>query len=150
MAALAFDAVLQAFLTALRATPSLAAGHVLEADTFDGIPQEYSQAIVVGMDSAVPSELVLSGAPLDWGTVIRVDCMSRGDARATDGTRPSSTLFAAAHARLVADQTLGGVAGSVELLRVTLAGDIADTTLGVLSAFYRITHRSTGDTLLPT
>lgn len=149
MPATALDAVLAAVLGALRAQPVIEGARVYEDGDIDQIPEEDRLAIVVGMDDARPEAVVLSGAPLQWQTVVRVECFARRNARADGGVLPAHALHAQAHARLMADPTLGGIANGLELVRLAADREIAATRAGVLVGFYAIHHRSTHDTLLP-
>lgn len=149
MPATALDAVVSAVLAKLRAQPVLAGGRVYEDGDVDQIPEGDDAAIVVGLDDARPEPIVLSGAPLQWQTVVRIECFARRNPRASDGALPATALHAAAHARLMADPTLGGIANGMELVRLASDREIAATRAGVLVGFYAIHHRSTHDTLLP-
>jgi hypothetical protein len=148
MSVTAIDAVLSAVLASLRAQPPIAGGRVYEDGDIDELPETVDTALVVGLESAQPREIVLSTAPLQWTTVVRVECFARRSGR-RGAVLPATELHAQAHQRLMSDPTLGGVAGGLELVRLAVDRELAATRAAVLVAFYAIEHRSTADTLLP-
>lgn len=145
----AVEAVVAGVLARLRAPVALAGGQVHEEGEVDGLPETVPLAIFVGLDSAAPSQVTLSTAPINWRSVLRLDCFARRNARDAGGMPTASALHAQAHARLMSDPTLGGIASGIELLRIAPDREVSATRAGVLTAFYAIDHRSTHDSLLP-
>ena len=141
------DAIVGAIVAALLASPALAAGRVSEEADFDQLPEGVDQAVSVAMLGSDPATALLGAtAPIDWRTTVRVLCFARADTAGAGG-RASRALHAAVYARLMADQTLGGLAMWVEPPTLSTDTALIGTRMGVLSADYVIRHRSSNTSL---
>ena len=141
------DAIVGAVVAALLAAPALAGGRVTEEADFDQLPEAVDQAVSVAMLSSEPRMILVGAtAPIDWRTTVRVLCFARVDTAGASG-RASRALHAAVYARLMANQTLGGLVMSID--PPTLSSDTAliGTRMGLLSADYVIHHRSSSTSL---
>ncbi|MBA4341152.1 MAG: hypothetical protein C0423_03245 [Methylibium sp.] len=142
----AHDAVIDAILAAIKQSPALAGGNVAEEVDFDLLPQDTSAGISVELVRSLPSEVVLSGAVVDWATQVRISCAARSDGRTAAG-RASRALHAQVYQRLMADPSLGGVVDNIGQPRLTSEAALIGSRLGVLHADYTFQHRSDGATL---
>lgn len=138
----AHDAILSAIVTALKATPALASGHVAEEASFDAQPETVTEAISVAMLGSRPQRMVLSGAPLDWATTVRVSCFARNDVAGAGG-RASRALHAQVYQRLMSSPSLGGLARDIEPPALDTDTELLGTRMGVLHADYLVLHSST-------
>lgn len=142
----AHDSIINAILAALRQSPALAAGRIEEEGSIDALPESAAEAITVDFVASRPSEILLSGAPVDWSTRVRISCMARHDGMTAAG-RSSRALHAQVYQRLMADPTLGGVCYHIVPPQLTSEGALIGSRLGLLHADYVIQHRSNGTTL---
>lgn len=137
----AHDAIVDAVLAALRASPALADGQISDSVDFTSLPEDVSKAIVVGMLSSDPARGAIAGAPTDWRTTVRLDCYARSD-KAVNGSRASRVLHSQAYARLQADPSLGGVAFDIDEPTLTADSELFGSRLGCLLATYTVSHRT--------
>ncbi len=143
----AHDAIVAAIVAALLAGPALAGGRVSEEADFDQLPQGVDQAVSVAMLNSEPRAILLgASAPIDWRTTVRVLCFARVDTAGAAG-RASRALHAAVYARLMADQSLGGLVSQIEPPTLASNTELIGTRMGVLSADYVIHHRSSSTSL---
>lgn len=142
----AHDSIINALLAALKASPALAAGRVEEEANVDIMGEGINEAISVEFVASRPSEILLSGAPVDWSTRVRISCAARHDGMTAAG-RSSRALHAQVYQRLMADPTLGGVCDHIGPPQLTAEGALIGSRLGLLHADYLIQHRSNGTTL---
>ena len=143
----AHDAIVAAVVAALLAAPALAGGRVSEEADFDQLPESVDQAVSVAMLSSEPRAILLGAtAPIDWRTTVRVLCFARRDTAGASG-RASRALHASVYARLMADQTLGGLASQIDPPVMSADAALIGTRMGVLSADYVIHHRSSSTSL---
>lgn len=146
---IAQDAIVAAVLATLRAASSLAGVNVLEDIETDGLPEAFTQAVVVGLARSSLQEITLSGAPLDWVTLVRVDCIARDDKRSPSTGRPSMALVNTVHAALMADPSLGNLVQTLDLTALQPDVERYDTRLGCLAAVYQCRHRTAWNDLTP-
>ena len=143
----AHDAIVSAIVSALLASPPLAGGRVAEEAAFDALPEGVAQAISVAMvRSLAQAVLVGGGAPIDWRTTVRIQCLARADAAGAGG-RASRALHAQVYARLMADPTLGGLAGFIEPPALASDTELLGSRLGALTADYVVSHRTSATAL---
>lgn len=137
----AFDRLLTFVEQTLLAEPALADGgvHRMRARK---VPEGVKRMIVVRKERADAQEAEILGGPLDWGTQIAVECYGRAD----DGLRAdqvADALFQAAHARLQADPSLGGLALDLGAPRLVWdAEDEGANPAAATVAIYPVQHRT--------
>ena len=137
----AHDAIVDAVLAALRASPALADGQISDAVDFTALPEDVPKAIVVAMLASDPARGDIAGAPTDWRTTVRLDCYARSD-KAVNGSRASRVLHSQAYSRLQADPSLGGVAFDIDEPALTADAELFGSRLGCLLATYTVSHRT--------
>jgi len=143
----AHDAIVGAIVAALLAGPALASGRVSEEANFDELPESVNLAVSVAMLGSDPRMVLLGAtAPIEWRTTVRVLCFARSDTAGASG-RASRELHAAVYARLMADQTLGGLAMAIDVPTLSADTSLIGTRMGVLSADYVIHHRTASTSL---
>lgn len=142
----AHDAIVDAFLAALRAPLAVTEGLIDEEIDAATIGEHVREAVSIVVSGSAPQRIVIRGAPIDWQTEIDVECYARADGR-TPGGRASRALFARVYARLAADPTLGGLA--MDMAEPVLRGDTEqmDNRLGCVIATYAVMHRTAAGSL---
>lgn len=120
----AISSVVAAFVSALQAAPAVSAS--IERVRLRPWKAGIASAVVVRpvrADAIEPQ--LMGGGAYAWDAMIAVECY----ARAASGTSPDAavdTLLGAVYARLMADQTLGGVARHIEPSTVSYEFDVDD------------------------
>lgn len=71
------------------------------------VPDQDDEAITVQPANALPSDVTISGAPIDWSTRISVECFARSVK--DSGDIAVDPLLERVFERLAADSTLGGM-----------------------------------------
>lgn len=105
-----------------------------------------AQAIYVYFAGSVPERGAIHGAPVDWTTNVRIESTSRAVGTQT-AEQAALALNAKAWARLLADQTLGGVAQDIAPGPIDIDEDELDTSLAVVINTLQVVHRTAEHTL---
>jgi hypothetical protein len=136
MAITKHDAVVAAIVNALLASPALAGGVVDDETNFDELPTTVNEAIRVTLLDSLPSKTY---GQVSWTSTVRIACGARNDKAGAEG-RASSRLAAAVYARLMADQTLGGLAEGIDQPRMRPDLSLLGTRVGVLNLDFPVRH----------
>jgi hypothetical protein len=142
MPATKHDAIVKAIVDALLTAPAVAGGNVDDATTWDELPEGVAEGVrVLCVDSEPLSRRY--GA-VDWRTVVRCSCFSRVDTPGANG-RPSGQIAATVYARLMAAQTLGGLAETIDEPRMQWdTASQLSSRAGVLHLDFPVRHTTTG------
>lgn len=112
-----------------------------------GMPEGVAAQIHVHRTQSVPeSAPVMTGAPLDWVTDIRTLVKARKDG-ATSAEDVADDLAGQCFARVMADQTLGGLCFQIESGPFVWDQDEQDTAVAVATWDIRVWHRTNGNTV---
>ncbi len=139
MTTTAHDALVDAMLAALRATPVIVDGQVVEEADLDAMPEGTAADISLELIGSQPG--AVQYGQVAWDTTIRVSCRARRNATSAAG-RAARAVHAAAYARLMADRTLGGLAETLRPPRLTTETATLATRVGVVHADYLIAHKT--------
>lgn len=142
------DAILAAVIATLQAAPALAGVLIEEDIQADELPTEVAKALLVSVELSAPELTRLSGAPVDWSTTIRIDCVVRNDSRTPQG-RPSWLLYADAFAALMQTPELGGLAMALDCTLARTDRETAATRIGAVNSYWRVRHRTAYTTTTP-
>lgn len=141
----AHNAVVQAVISTLLATPALASGNIYRGRR-RAISKNVELGIAVRFGASDPSRGAIKGAPIDWTTTVLVECYAR-----TTGTESADeaalALHADAYARLNTDPSLGGVVDDLLPPSLDVSEEDRDEQLGCVIAGYQLRHRTAENTL---
>jgi hypothetical protein len=99
-----------------------------------------SEQVFVYLDTSVPERADLGGQPDDWDTRVRVEIPARGKDE-TPAEDRADALLTEAHARVMADPSLGGLCLDCYPVGIAWGGDEADTTVAVAQIVFQAKHR---------
>lgn len=125
-----FDAIVAAIVARLKATANLAGLPITDETTFEELPEGVNEGIRVTLLDSLP--LNRAYGQVDWSCTVRVACMARNERAGIQG-RSSSRLGANAYLALMAEQTLGGLAASIDEPRIQPDANFYGTRTGVLN-----------------
>jgi hypothetical protein len=129
-----------------QAGTALADGRIFENREFalaTGVP---SHLQVFRVDSD-PQRVLLGGtAPIDWITTVRTVIKARADA-GVSAEVAADAIAVQAYARVMADQTLGGLAEQLEPGKFEWDQDEADTDVSKVTWDVHVRHSSFADTI---
>jgi hypothetical protein len=126
------------------ATP-LAGGRVFQNREY-ALGAGVASQIHVNRVESDPEGEILTGAPIDWQTELEVVIKARksGGAEAED---VADEIWTEAYARLMADQSLGGLAMLLTQGQVTFGQDEADTDVAEIRWRFTVMHRTTNNAI---
>lgn len=130
--------VRDAVVALLLATPAMAAGRVLPNRRVP-LPAETTAQVLVYLEDSVASHDVIGLT--QWGTRIRIECVARSTAGAT-GEATADELATEAHARIMAQPDLGGIAIDTEAQAMAWSEAESDPTLSVVQQIFTVMHAS--------
>jgi hypothetical protein len=140
MAITRFDAIAAAIVAKLKEAPALAGGTVTDETTFDELPEGVNEGIRVTLLESLPTNRAYGN--VDWSTTIRIACMARDDRAGLQG-RATSRIGADVYLRLMAAQTLGGLAERIDEPRIQPDTNYYGTRLGVLNMDFPVRCKTT-------
>lgn len=143
----AHEAILQAAQTVLKQPPELADGGVTRARRRP-LDEGKRQAINLYFGGSLPDRGTIRGAPIDWSTLVRMECLSRALPEQT-ADQAALELHAKAWERLMANQSLGGLAMDMVPGPIDTDEDERDTAIGCAIGTVQVTHRTAANTLEP-
>lgn len=134
-------AVCQHLLGVLQAAPALG-GTPVRIGRRRPMPDGVSSQVSVYYDESRPG----SGGPSSltatmWSTRVRVECTAR-DASGIPAETAADALVSAVFARVMAEQTCGGLAIKIDAAGIAADGDEADTALCAMHALFDVVHRT--------
>ncbi len=135
-----FDAITAAIVAKLLESPALAGGTVTDETTFDELPDGVDEGIRVTLLESLPINRSYGG--VNWTSTVRVACLARDDRASVDGRR-TSQLGAAVYSRLMAAQTLGGLAEGIDEPRIQPDTNYYRDRVGVLNLDFPVKFRTT-------
>ncbi len=144
MTATVFSGIVGAMVAALSAGPAIA-GQVSRIK-LRPISKENPTAIVVRPADAGVEQGAGAGVPLIWGTVIAVSCYARGAASAP-ADQALDPVLRDAFARLMADQSLGGLAGGINPTGIAWEFDVDGENTACATLTFNVRHASAATTL---
>lgn len=127
------------------AGPALAGGRIFQN-------REYSLAVGVASQihvnrvEADPNGDILTGAPIDWVTQLEVVIKAR-KAAAVEAEDVADDIWTEAYARLMADQSLGGLAMQLTQGAVSFDQDEADTDVASITWRFSVSHRTANNVI---
>lgn len=126
------------------ATP-LAGGRIFQNREYT-LPSGIASQVHVNRVQADPNGEILTGAPIDWQTELEVVIKARKSG-GTEAEDVADEIWTDAYARLMADQSLGGLVGQLTQGRVTFDQDEADTDVAAITWRFTVTHRTTNNAI---
>jgi hypothetical protein len=127
------------------AAPALAGNRIFPNREY-ALPAGVDSQIHVNRVDADPEGEILTGAPIDWVTQLEVVIKAR-KVNTTDAEDVADEIWTAAYARLMADQTLGGLVGLLTQGQVSFDQDEADTDVAVITWRFTVTHRTANNSI---
>lgn len=143
-------AIVQAVVDALLVAPAVAGGRVW-ANRMRPIGAGSSSGVVVRLESSRAAVQQLTGAPTDWQTDIRIECIARGAAGAADPADAVDTLLQSVWARIAPlyPPSLGVLNLRLDpVIGWQFDGD-GDTLLAAAEIGLQVMHRTESSTLAP-
>lgn len=142
----AHDQILAAVKSRFLVAPALADGKV-DRGRRRPVDLGSEQAIGVYFGGSIPARGTIAGAPIDWLTSVRFDCVARGR-NGISGDEAALALHAQAWARLFEDAQLGGLVMDMEPEAVAPSDEEQlDTAIGMVSGGVLLRHRTSHNTL---
>lgn len=142
----AHEAVVSAVKAKLAEAPAIAM--VIERSRRRPIEEDVNAAVNVYFGGGIPQRGVIRGAPIDWVTTVRFECLARASEGQT-ADQAALALHALAWERLMSDQSLGGLAMDMVPGPVDIDEDELDTPVGCAIGTIQILHRTASNTLEP-
>lgn len=139
----AFSAVVAAIVDKLKAAPAVC-GAIYRARS-TAISEQLDQAVSVQFERSVPTAGAIGGAPIDWSSVITVECFA--SSMQVTGDLAVDPLFKAVFARLAEDTTLGGLVGDLAVAGVEADYTAGGRNTGWMRLTYVAEHRTQNSTL---
>lgn len=131
-----------ALVAALRASPVLATGNIKDLrDTNRPMAEDEASQLSVFLDHSLPTPLVGGGAPVDWSTRIRVECIARSvpGVKAFDA---ATLLGAQVQDRVLNDTALQALVSEVSPAPMQWAEGELDTSLICCKVIFTLSHRA--------
>lgn len=138
-------AIRAAVVALLQAAPTLTGSDII-ANRRRPMPREVNTRVYVYLEDSMATRGEIHGAPFDWATRIRVECVAR-DVAGIPADIGSDALQAAVYAVLQANTGLGGLSQDIEPKALAWTEDEADATVSACQAIYSVTHRTQGDVI---
>lgn len=143
----AHEAVLAAARTLLEQAPAIA--EEITRSRRRPLSEGVATAVNVYFGGSAPARGTIKGAPIDWTTVIRFECIARA-AEGQTADQAALALHAKAWERLMSDQSLGGLASDlVPGALIPTDDDEADMPIGAAIGTVSAVHRTASNTLEP-
>ena len=137
--------VYDAIVTALQAAPAVAGGRIKTMRTTNRpMAEDVPSQVRVFIDQTQPRPLIGGGAPVDWSTRIRVECLARDvlGASPVAAFDAASLLAATVQQRVLEDAALKALVAEVLPGPMQWAEDEADTSLTACQCLFTLTHRT--------
>jgi hypothetical protein len=134
------------------AVDALKAAGIAQGRIFHVIPDAAAVAssyVTVAVEGSEPERAGITGAPVDWTTALRVDCLLRFGLQNPRPHEDITQLFAEIYAALLGDAALAALA--LDVLPGPATWDYADEELqsAVVQAQFVVRHRTHFRTLVP-
>lgn len=128
----AFSAIVAAVISKLAEAPPVC--EAIYRARSNAIPDQGDYAISVQFERSSPITAAIAGAPIDWNSIITVDCFARSVTES--GDLAVDPLLESVFARLAQDTTLGGIVGDLAIAGV----EAENTSEGKKTGWVRITY----------
>lgn len=138
--------IVTAAVALLTAGTPLCGGRVYEGREYHLASTDASQ-IRVFLDESIPSAREITGAPVDWTTTVVNVIKSRRTSGATSAEQAADAIWVDVWARVMADQSLGGLVAMLDPQAVIRDRDEADTDLAVFTWRYIVQHRTSSNVI---
>jgi hypothetical protein len=128
---------------ALLTAPPVASGNVYRSRTRP-IPEGANQAVRVRLVRSTPTSLAGLQAPVDYATLIGVECLARATGAGVAADEAAGPVLVDVQAKLVADTTLAAAGYTLDLgPQLEWDSDDTDERVGAVIAVYTVQHRAT-------
>lgn len=141
----AFSGIVAAIVARLSEAPAVCEAKAIYRARAGVIPDQVDQAISVQFERSTPVAGGIAGAPIDWASVITVECFARSVVEA--GDLAVDPLLQAVFERLAADPTLGGLVGDLAIAGVEAENTSDGKKTGWARLTYVADHRTNNSTL---
>lgn len=142
MAASKHLAIRAAVAALFAAAPALAGGHIFQNREYT-LPIGVDSQIHVNRVESDPDNALMASGRLDWLTTIEVVIKTRQAATsATEAETVADAIWTDAYARLMADQSLGGLVMQLTQGLVVFEQDTVDTDVAVITWRFTVLHRT--------
>lgn len=134
-----FSQVVGAMVAKLEAAPAVSS--YIERARRRALPESAENAVVVLLQQAVVDRGMGAGTACIWATQVAVECY----AKAAPGQTPDvavDSLLQAVVGRVLADPSLGGVAGDVGLVGVAYDFDVDGRATACATVTFNVRHAS--------
>jgi hypothetical protein len=139
----AFSKIVAAVMNKLAEAPAVC--DAIYRARSNAIPDQDARAISVQFERSQPAVTAIARAPLDWSSIITVDCFARS--LTESGDLAVDPLLEAVFARLAEDPTLGGLVGDVAIAGVEAENTADGKKTGWARLTYVADHRTDNSTL---
>lgn len=146
MAGTAHRAVRDALVALLQASPALADGGVT-ANRKRPMAAQHGAQVFVFLEDALPERGGILGAPIDWSTRIRVECVARGVPGDTTAEDAADDLARAVFARVQDDITLGGLVMDCVPQGMVWTEDETSPDVAACQLMFQCLHRTLADSI---
>jgi len=142
----AHRAVRDAVVAVLEAAPSIADGGI-RANRRRPMAQQHAAQVFVFLEDSMPERGGILGAPIDWQTRIRVECVARGVPGVITAEDAADDIAREVFARLQRDITLGGLLMDLVPQGMNWVEDESDTTLAACQLMFQPLHRTNANSI---
>lgn len=139
------QAIVEAVAALLTAAPALAGGRVFEGREL-ALPSDIASQIHVFLNDSDSNGDVLTGAPIDWQSPISIVIRARKSATAS-AEKVADAIWFDVWSRVMAAQSLGGLAMQLRADNVQRDRDQADPDVAAFTWNFTVTHRTSQNTL---
>ena len=142
----AFLGIVSAFVARLNQAPAVSDTVLRARDR--NIPETKAKAINVTYVGSRPAESVIDGSPVDWTSMIAVECYAKTPANSTPDVALDE-LINDVYVRLAQDPTLGGLVDEIGTPSIEADYDSIGQRTGWAVMKYPVLHRTSNNTLEP-
>jgi hypothetical protein len=139
------SAIRAAVAALLTTAPAVAGGRIYQNREF-ALATDVASQVHINYDGSDPSEIVITGAPVDWDTAIEITAKARtsGGVSAEDA---ADALWVEIYSRVMANQALGGLVGQLSAGSAFVERDEADTAVCKLTWRFTVKHRTDNNSI---
>lgn len=138
-------AIREAVAALMLAGTPVCGGRVFQNRAFK-LATDVASQLHVNYGDSTPEVIAVTGAPVDWRTQIELRILVRA-AGATPAVDVADEIWADVYARVMADQSLGGLVGLLDPGPMAVDTDEADTSVARLAWLFSVDHRTSNNVI---
>jgi hypothetical protein len=138
-------AIRDAFVAKLQQAPAISGGRIVGNRRRPMAAQDASQVFVY-LEESIAAQGAILGAPIDWQTRLRIECVARETSGAT-AEELADSLAQEVFARIQSDINLAGLTQDIEPTALAWMEDEGDTSVMSAQLLFNAVHRTQNNTI---